>query len=265
MKNKRKKAILTGVLMVMLSVVSWSIIGFTQNKTEMLGLSFKAKSNKTNFVLGEAVKIDFAFLNQRETSVLVPNQGVETGGLKILISDNNTDYKEYFGYGWGRKRGKAIALASGQIQNYEVTILWNGKPNVSHLNEEAGNQVLKGKITTEYALPKPGVYFIKGLSYVGENATPIESESVQITIGEPVGDDLVVWNQIKGNREIALLMQVGEFDTGKDEEKAKLVRQVEQILEQYPNSVYSSYLKKNLEKFKLSEEKRQKFKENLKQ
>ena len=66
-------------------------------------------------------------------------------------------------------------------------ILWNGKPQVSHLNEDAAKRLLKGKITTEYALPEPGVYFIKAHCLVRENATAIQSEPAQSVINEPIG------------------------------------------------------------------------------
>jgi hypothetical protein len=266
MKNKKYNYVAVSIFVALLLSVSLSIIGFTQNNSANNTLSFKGKANKENFLLGEPIAVVFEISNNGENSIKVHNGGVETGFLKVLVSGRDAEYKQYFGYGWGLIMGRMFELLPSKSHSYkEATILWNGKIDVSGLSENAAKEKLKDRITTEYAFPEAGKYFIKGLSYVGENATPIESEPVQITISEPLGDDLTVWNQIKGNREIALLMQVGEFDTGKDEEKAKLVRQVEQILVQYPNSVYSSYLKTNLEKFKVKEERRQKFKENLKQ
>lgn len=91
--------------------------------------------------------------------------------------------------------GRMLDLAPGKSHNYEeATILWNGKIDVSGLNELAAKEKLKGKITTEYALPTPGVYFLKGLPYFGENGTPIESDPIQILVSEPVGDDLKIWS-----------------------------------------------------------------------
>lgn len=98
---------------------------------------------------------------------------------------------------------------------------------------------------------------IKGVSYIGENATPIESEEVEVVVNEPEGDDLTVWNQIKGKRDIAILMQTGDFANSKDEDKN--ISEVEHIILQYPNSIYSKYLKPNLEKFKENKAKRIEF------
>lgn len=266
MKNKKIIYIVMSVFAALVLCVSWSIIGFTQTKTENADLSFKGKANKETFVLGEPITVEFEFTNTGESPVLIGAQGVEVGGLKIFIANKNGEYKEYFASGWGRKQGQKITLEPSQSLKYNgATILWNGKPNVSHLNEDAAKRILAGKITTEYALPEPGVYFIKGLSYIGENATPIESEPIKIVVNQPVGDDLEVWNQIKGNKEIAYLMQKGGFDAGKEAEKEQLTNQVEQIFEQYPNSIYSSYLKPNLEKYKANEAKRNEFYKNIKQ
>ncbi|MGH9820086.1 MAG: hypothetical protein ACRD43_07930, partial [Pyrinomonadaceae bacterium] len=157
-----------------------------------------------------------------------------------------------------------VTLQPGQSLKYsETTILWNGVPNVSHLNETAAKSVLAGKITTQYAFPDPGTYYIKGVSYIGDEGKTMESDPIKITIKEPVGDDLAVWNEIKGNKEIAFLMEDGSFDTGKDEEKQQLTDQVEQTFTKYPQSIYSGYLKTNLEKYKAHETQRNEFYKNM--
>lgn len=226
-------------------------------ETEIRELSFSTKMDKNAFVLGEPVEVEFILFNNDTEPVFVPFAGVEVGSLKVFIAENDGEFKEYFGLDWGVHRGSRVILQPNETREYTATLLWNGTPNVSHLSQATAKQVLKGKITTEYALPEPGVYRIKGLSYVGENATPIESEEAKVVVTAPEGDDLTVWNQIKGNREIAILMQTGEFYSSKDEEKN--VSEVEQIILQYPNSVYSKYLKPNLDKFKENREKRREF------
>jgi hypothetical protein len=264
MKSKKINHIALSVLTALLLCVSWSVVGFTNSQTETQGLSFKAKVGKESYVLGEPIQVEFVFSNEGSTPLAIFGGGVETGALKVFIaSSQDGEYKEYFASGWGRKHGVEISIEPKQSYKYQATILWNGKPNVSHLNENAAREVLKGKITTEYALPAPGVYFIKGVSYVSENAKKIESEPAQIVINEPVGDDLKVWNRIKGNREIAQLLQKDSFDTGKDEEKIKLIEEVEEIIQKHPNSLYSDYLKPSLEKSKIHEKKRNEFYKNL--
>lgn len=265
MKIKNINLTVAVLLVALFLSVSWAVIGFTNNRSNSQKLEFKTKMAKSSFVLGEPVEVVFEVQNQGEKTEAIPSKGVETGSLKVFISNQNEDYKRYVASGWGRELDYGTTLEPEQTYVYKATVLWNGKPEVSHLNAEAAKRILSRKITTEYAFPKLGNYFIKGVSQIGENASKVEFKPAQIIINEPVGDDLKVWNQIKGNREIALLMQVGEFDTSKDEEKENLVREIEQIIVQYPNSIYSSYLKPNLEKYKVSEEKRNEFMRKLKQ
>ena len=266
MKIKNVKYVVASIIAALLVSVSWSMIGFSQAKIETADLSFKGNANKEVFVLGEPITVGFEIFNKGETAVEVHKGGVETGFLKVFIAEQDGEYKQYNGYGWGRILGRMSDLLPKQSQKYkEIEILYQGKIEVSHLNERAAKDKLKGKITTEYAFPEPGVYFIKGLSYFGKNGTPIESEPVKVVVKEPVGEDLEVWNQIKGNAEIALLLQNDGFNTGKDTEKESLINQVEQIIEKYPNSIYSGYLKLNLEEYKAKEVKRNEFYKNIKQ
>lgn len=265
MKIKNANYFVVGLLVTLFLSVSWTVIGFTNNKLNSDKLEFKAMTVKSTFVLGEPVEVAFEVQNQGEKNEAIPSKGVESGSLKVYISNQNEDYKRYTTSGWGREFDYGTTLKPGQTYTYKASVLWNGKPDVSHLNEDAAKRILKGKITTEYAFPEPGTYFIKGVSYFGGNSTPNESEPIKIVINEPNGDDLEVWNQIKGNKEIALLMQSGEFNTTKETEKISLVNQVEQIVEQHPNSIYSNYLKPNLEKFRAMEAKREEFYKNMKQ
>lgn len=266
MKIKNTKYVVTSIIAALLLGVFWSMVGFSQAKTETADLSFKGNVEKETFVLGEPIAVGFEIYNKGKTSISVHRGGVETGFLKVFIAGQDGEYKLYDGYGWGRILGRMFNLPPGESQKYkEATILYQGKIEVSHLNERAAEEKLKGKITTEYALPEPGVYFIKGLSYFGEKATPIESEPIKVVIKEPVGEDLEVWNQIKGNAEIALLMQNDGFNTGKEAEKESLINQVEQIIEKYPTSIYSGYLKPNLAVYKAKEAKKNEFYKNIRQ
>jgi hypothetical protein len=231
---------------------------YATGSAALSGLLLRGKTDKLAYILGEPVRIQFEFVNESGQSQIIPGGGFEVGSLKLYVSkDNEQNYKEYFGPGWGRLRGQRKALSPGASYSFEsATLLWNGKPRVSHLDPAVAERVLAGKISTEYLFPEAGVYYIKGVSFVGENFVRIESEPVKIEIKEPVGENLEVWSQIRGNREIALLMQEGAFDSDNDNRKQELVATVERIVSEYPNSVYSGYLKRNLEKFKSDEVKR---------
>lgn len=263
MITKEKNYVIVFVFVV-LAIGTLGVIGRSNWPVAPGNLLFAVRTDKEAVTLGEPIRLEWVLTNNGTEPLRVPAQGVESGSLKIYIAGEDGEYKEYLGSGWGRKRGTSVTLEPGQSQSYFATILWNGKPNVSHLNGAAASQVLAGKITTEYALPKPGVYFIKGVSSISQGNSELGFKPTRIVVNQPTGDDLEVWNQIKGNGEIALLMQDGTFYTDKDEVKQQLTDQVEQIVVRYPQSVYSSYLKTNLEKYKAHEAQRNEFYKNMK-
>lgn len=254
MRSKKLNFVVASILVALLVFSLWSIIGFTNSKANTEGLTFKGKSNKESYILGEPIKVEFEFINNSATTVIVPKFGVEVGSLKIFIAGENGEYQSYFGPGWGRITGALLNL----------------KPTQSHKFEEV--VILCKSVAKVQVFSEPGIYFIKGLSYINGNSTEIESEPIQIIINKPVGDDLEIWNRIKDNRQIAYLMQNDEFNTSKlndkfdldindDDKKAKYIREVEQILEKYPSSTYSSYLEPSLAKFKKSEVRRREFRQ----
>lgn len=255
MLNKRTIFTAISVSVALLLYVAWTAVGFTQTVTA--DVSFKGRINKQTYVLGEPLNVEFEFTNKGEIPALVSVGGVDSGGLRIFIAGQDGEYERYRSEEWGRKRGQSITLGSGKSQKLKsATILWSRMENVSGLNADAAKRVLADKVTTEYAFPEPGVYFIKGVSFIGENAVPIESEPIKVDIEAPTGDDLEVWNKIKGNKQIAVLMQRGEITVEKETERQKHFTLAEQIFEQFPNSVYSGYLKTNLAKYKADEAKR---------
>ena len=73
--------------------------------------------------------------------------------------------------------------------------MWNRKQDVAHFNELSSKSATKDKRLTDYAFPKAGTYFIKGILRLTKNGaqaiTEIESEPIQITIVEPIALDLI--------------------------------------------------------------------------
>lgn len=254
---KKRKNLTIAITAILLWCAVWTVAGNVGNQqTENDSLVLKGSINKESYMLGEPVRAQFKFVNNGETTKTVPSDGVEVGTLKVFIADReNGEYKEYRGSGWGTEKGRPLDLKPGLTHEYsEVTILWNGKSTkLIHFSEDERREALRGRISTEYAFQVPGVYWIKGLSYVGTDFKPIESKPIRVEVKEPTGEDLEVWTQIKGNREIAYLLQKGAFDTDDESTKQELISTVDQILNEHPESVYSSYLRPNLEKFKADE------------
>ncbi len=221
------------------------------------------KINKENYLLGESVLINFEVINRGNTAVQIPKLWAENA---VYISPDGKNYRK-------TSRGKwelmlvnipKITLEPEQSYTYEdIRIVSGGqKSDYSHLNPKAAKKQseINDKIDTEYAFPKAGKYYIKGVFGT------IESEPIQITIEEPQGEDLEVWNKIKDDGNFAYFIQEGEvlIPNYKPKERAEFKRKVEDIINQYPNSFYVQSLNQSLDKFKANEAKRIAFEEKIK-
>jgi hypothetical protein len=271
MKKNIKKLTLVASLLIV-SFLSMVLAGNNLNKSDV---SLLAQPNKNSFLLGEVVNLKFEFVNNgNDTAQILGNEGMG-GNTQILITRKGERFRKYFRSDWGRTDGEANIVSLLPNQSYKLnsedaTILWNGKPNYSHLSLNAAKKAdsRDERILTDYAFPEAGIYLVKVTSCLLDKlkgcSIPVESNVIEITFEEPTGEDLQVWNQIKGNREIALLMQRGAFSIDHDADKAKLVNEVEQIIEKYPNSTYSAYLKPSLDAFKAHDAKLEEFKAKIK-
>jgi hypothetical protein len=235
---------------------------FTYGHSEDLSFLLSGKTEKGVYILGEPVKLGFEIKNIGNNKINVPEKGFDNGALKLFIADKKLDFKEVYGYNWGLLCiFNNISLEIGKTHQYdEGVILWNGKIDMSNFSESSRAEYAKTNLLTDYIFENPGEYFIKGVLI----SNKIESIPFKIEVLEPQGVDLQVWNKIKGNKQIAILLQSGELTTDNSEEKLKVVSEVESIVQNYPSSTYTTYLKPSLDKFKLSEAKRQEFIEKMK-
>jgi hypothetical protein len=58
----------------------------------------------------------------------------------------------------------------------------------------------------------------------------IEAGPIRLQIGQLTGNDLKFWNEIKGNKEIAHLLQAGDFDARDWPERHELVTKIEKAV-----------------------------------
>lgn len=234
-------------------------LGFSQVSTIVssqtgVGLDVKVKSSKQDYFLGEVISISLDITNTSSTDIPVKGTNVESGYVKIFIASDDQKFKEYSNSSWGRAKTKGTIIKAGQTASSQAKIFWNFSP-VNRFSNLEGFE--KSHIMTDYVFPAAGVYLIKAVLYIpGTNPVQIESQPIQIVVNEPTGDDLQVWNRIKNNGEIAYFIQQGSFKTYKDEERDKLINEIEQIIRAYPNGQLADKMKQTLEKFQLDEEKR---------
>jgi len=251
-------------------VLGFAGIAYMQSSKEY-SIEIAVKPSKKVYMLGEVVSLD----------ILLQNNGIEDvkifGGLSkddglfsISISKDNRNFKKYSHIKWGRADVKRIPvnLGSGKNTNTLATVFWNNKPSVSNsLAPDVIKQKEVGRILTSYAFPDAGEYYIKASYFLHLTAKPIliESEPIKITIGNPQGENLEVWNRIKDDGNFAYFIQEGEFliPGYKTEERDKFKQKIEEIINIYPNSFYTQSLSESLTKFNANEAKRQEFLQKL--
>lgn len=210
------------------------------------------KASKAKYFTGEVVAVDVIFENQGseiETLYGLPSQNV--GTLSFRISTDNKEYRLYRPAGYSRSDIKELPLElrPGSSLKTSAAILWNDTARSKHLNPQAS-----GELATAYAFPKPGTYFLKA-SYVSYSAgIPkfVDSEPIAITVEEPLGEDLEVWNRIKNDGNFAYFIQEGDLQAQVYEPNLRdaFQKEVEAILQKYPTSIYAAPLRRSLKEFK---------------
>lgn len=186
---------------------------------------------------------------------------INAGYLRIHIASNGKEYRQYMHRG-PRERWSSKAIEPGQSLNSKIVILDNEKPQVSHLNVDAAKQVSDGKIITDFAFPEPGIYSIKAVLIIpGEGSKTVESLPIRIEMKEPDGFDLNIWTAVKNNPEIAYFMRENLIATWKEEERSALLDKIERVLADNPSGILADQIRQSLEKYRVSEKRRQELKE----
>lgn len=268
MKNRKAIYLISGILGFCFVLLT---LGFSRVQIAdslKLGpqnnLDLKVSVPKQNYVKGEMVSLVIQVTNASSTDVSLKGADVESGYVKIFVSTSNMEFRQYIP-GGVRKKTNNLVLSGDSSFKSQATILWNFAPETKNLSDGAVKTYSDNQLMTDYAFPDAGIYFVKAVLIIpGEIMTKIESPPVQIVISEPIGDNLKVWTRIKENGEIAYFIQQNEFRTYKPEEIEKLLKEVEQLVANNPNSFLASQIDESLAKYRVNEVKRKEFMNKLK-
>jgi len=269
MKKRKSLYLIGGVLtscFVFLSLgVSRTLIADSYNFGPQGELTLKLAVPKQNYVKGEIVPLEIEVANTSSKNISIKGADVESGYVKIFVSPSNLAFRQYLPGGVRKKTGNVVLSGYGTVKS-QATILWNFAPETKDLSDSAVKTYSDNQLMTDYAFPDAGIYFVKAVLIIpGETMTKIESRAVQIVVGEPIGEDLEVWNEIRDNGEIAYFVQQNEFrGSVTSVEKEKLLNKIEQLVADNPNSLLRNQLSESVEKFRVSETKRKEFMEKLK-
>lgn len=228
------------------------------------GLKLIVTAPSQSYVLGEVVPLSIELKRDREPDNSDGDaKSGKYGYLHISIAGDDRLFREYYGPGI-QVGGDEINLRLRSGESYRTTtaVLWNGKPNIAATGDlrDKNNRIL-----TDYAFPTSGIYFVKAtITTSADEKTPekIESEPIQIIVNEPLSDELRVWDRIKNKSEIAYFMQQGDFQIYKSEEKEKLLKDIRQIIQKYPNSILANQMEASLGKYEIIEAKIKQQKKN---
>lgn len=251
------------------SIALCGLIAFSllaQTKIESTNnLTVEVQQLKSSYILGEIVSLNIEIKNQSEFDIYLFGTDVESGYLQILISQDGNTFKKYSNGTYKDKKGKVIKPS--EVIKSTATVLSNAVPGTSGLSDIAVAHFTDKQLMTIYAFPKSGDYYLKvflGIPSKDGNRE-FESKPIKITITEPVGEDLQIWNLIKDRGDFAYFIQNGKLvDFKSPEKQEKFLQEVEAILNKYPDSFYASALRQSLDKFKANEAKLIEFQEKIK-
>lgn len=230
--------------------------GQVKNTAEPLHdqLTLQVRSEKSSYIPGEPIILKFTVLNKADAPIVLHGGAdVWRGQLKVFIARPGEGFKKYLGPQWGIKdvAGGSVTIAPQGLYEAEATILYNHRMETSHLSELYAAQANSEHVGTEYAVTKPGRYRIKAILHVDELNAQIESTPIRVSVDEPKGADLRVWNEIKDDATYGYFIQTGDIKAHPNSSKAKRVlEKLESLVTTYPGSQYSAYIRSSLDKFK---------------
>ena len=242
-----------------------AIIAFTvfqkhtnaQFGSKAIELSLKAEKDK--YTLGDVVELNIQLSNMTDSAIEIITPDVRSGILKVYLSDDGQNFREYNGPGWGSFDGRkpATKLASGEGVNTKAEVLHNKVVSTGHLTPMYADRIRDRTMDSPIAFTKPGRYWLKAAITYGK--TEIESVPLAIDISAPEGRDAIVWEKMKDNSEYAYFLQTGDFASLPETlERETFVASLRQIVSELDGSKYGMSIRDKLVKYDA-------MKENLRQ
>src|SRR5262245_10697997 len=111
----------------------WQPRTSAQSQDSLLQLSLTAEPER--YALGETLKLNFALKNVSDEALEIGKPSVYTGSLRLWISEDGVDFREYQGPHWGRLNAghNRVKLAAGKSLQAKATLLYNHRFPTEHL------------------------------------------------------------------------------------------------------------------------------------
>jgi len=199
---------------------------------------------KSAYLLGESVTLERRLAKIGDQTRVGFSGSDRDGALFVFVAKGGGEFKRYTfdellpyrEYSEGPGLNKAFH-----------TILFNRKPETDGLSVYGRRERENGMILTDYAFPEPGEYRIKATRLYSvrrgsdryATSAIAESNEISITVKEPEGDDLRVWEIMNSDPKIGYFMMEGEapyrvLDT--------VLAKVDKIVADYPDSYLAGLL-----------------------
>lgn len=201
--------------------------------------------------MGEVIDVVFQINNGTNRPLSVNKSGIATGGLKLFISQDGENYREYVGPGWG------LVDLSGEVpvkieagDNFETrsSVLFNHHIPTAHLSPLYAEKYRRERIDTEFVATRAGRYWLKAIFRDGIIA--LESEPLAIEISEPDRLDAEVWERIKTDGAFAYLLHIGQVKYRPDsDESRRFLESAQQIVEEFPGSIIAERIREKLAEY----------------
>jgi hypothetical protein len=253
MNNRR---ILIGSMVILISFCMVALAIQKRRAAAASEINLNLNISKRTAYLGEMISLETEITNNASVPIYLEGDSNYAVAIKIAFKEDK-EYKLY------APEGPLVSLDGvyipmkinpQEVFRNQKTLLWNFKPEVSHLNEDVAKSETEGRIMSDYVFLNPGTYYVKAEVVVLKNEKPVRVESapVKIRIKEPKGENLIVWNKIKENGEFAHLLQESRMTRGyhAPEEIEKFLSEVEQIISDHPKCLYAEPFRQSLAKFK---------------
>jgi hypothetical protein len=102
----------------------------------------------------------------------------------------------------------------------------------------------------------PGVYRLRAVFQASETAGKLESAPIRITIGQPKGADLQVWNTLRTDSELGYFIQTGSPKGDPESERSKRLAEVlNSLASSYPESRQAPDIRSSLGRYRTTLEK----------
>ena len=225
----------------------------TPSKATARKLSVEVQPSSKDYVLGELVRLRIRITNRSDQPIVLSQRpSVDAGDIRVLVAERD-GFRKYIGPQWGIQdvaTAAAIELAPEEYVETQATLLYHHRVETKHLSASYAQQINRDYIDSDYAFTTPGTYRIKVVFSGGESFGSVESEPVSISVREPKGGALKVWNALKRDARLGYFLQAGGPNGDpRSPESEELAETLNALATTYPESPQVGDILSSLSKY----------------